>query len=79
MSERAQFANSAVDRIVPAQAPDSGLNVRIEKFYEWAVETRPFGSVGPPDIPAIHWVDHLEPYIERKLFTVNTSHATAAY
>lgn len=79
MGERAQFANSAIDRIVPAQAPDSGLNVRIEKFYEWVVEQKPFGSVGHPDIPAIHWVDHLEPYIERKLFTVNTSHATAAY
>ena len=79
MSERARFANSAIDRIVPAQAPDSGLNVRIEKFYEWVVEQTPFGEFGHPDIPAIHWVDHLEPYIERKLFTVNTGHATAAY
>lgn len=77
--DRARFANSAIDRIVPAQAPDSGLNVRIEKFYEWAVERRPFGFEGPPAIPAIHWVNNLEPYIERKLFTVNTSHATAAY
>lgn len=79
MGERAQYANSAIDRIVPAQRPHSGLNVRIEKFYEWVVEKGPFGNVGHPDIPAIHWVDHLEPYIERKLFTVNTSHATAAY
>jgi len=79
MGERAQFANSAIDRIVPAQAPDAGLDVRIEKFYEWVVEQTPFGSVGHPDIPAIHWVDNLEPYIERKLYTVNTSHATAAY
>ncbi|CAI7600785.1 unnamed protein product [Penicillium pancosmium] len=79
LGERASFANSAIDRIVPAQAPDAGLNVRIEKFYEWVVEKLPFGKFGHPDIPAIHWVDHLEPYIERKLFTVNTSHATAAY
>ncbi|RAK99125.1 mannitol-1-phosphate 5-dehydrogenase [Aspergillus ibericus CBS 121593] len=77
--ERAQFANSAIDRIVPQQPSNSGLNVRIEKFYEWVVEKTPFGSVGHPDIPAIHWVDNLEPYIERKLFTVNTGHATTAY
>ncbi|RAL11609.1 mannitol-1-phosphate 5-dehydrogenase [Aspergillus homomorphus CBS 101889] len=76
---RAQFANSAIDRIVPNQPPNAGLNVRIEKFYEWVVEKTPFGDVGHPDIPAIHWVDHLEPYIERKLFTVNTGHATTAY
>jgi mannitol-1-phosphate 5-dehydrogenase len=76
---RAQFANSAIDRIVPTQPENAGLNVRIEKFYEWVVEKTPFGDVGPPDIPAIHWVDNLEPYIERKLFTVNTGHATAAY
>lgn len=76
---RAQFANSAIDRIVPTQDPGSGLNVKIEKFYEWVVEKTPFGDVGHPDIKAIHWVDKLEPYIERKLFTVNTGHATAAY
>jgi len=76
---RAQFANSAIDRIVPTQPPKAGLNVRIEKYYEWVVEQTPFGDVGHPDIPAIHWVDNLEPYIERKLFTVNTGHATAAY
>ncbi|KAK2746638.1 hypothetical protein FQN57_002982 [Myotisia sp. PD_48] len=79
LSKRARFANSAIDRIVPTQAPDAGLNVKIEKFYEWAVDKTPFGEWGPPAIQAIHWVDNLEPYIERKLYTVNTGHATAAY
>ncbi|RAO70157.1 uncharacterized protein BHQ10_006169 [Talaromyces amestolkiae] len=79
LPKRARFANSAIDRIVPTQPEHAGLNVRIEKYYEWVVEKTPFGEYGHPDISAIHWVDHLEPYIERKLFTVNTGHATAAY
>jgi mannitol-1-phosphate 5-dehydrogenase len=76
---KARFANSAIDRIVPHQDPDAGLNVKIEKFYEWCVEDLPFEDVGHPEIKGVHWVDDLKPYIERKLFTVNTSHATAAY
>lgn len=79
MSSKAIFANSAIDRIVPGQDPNAGLNVKIEKFYEWCVESKPFGSEGPPPIQGVHYVDDLTPYIERKLYTVNTSHATAAY
>ncbi|KAK0636726.1 mannitol dehydrogenase C-terminal domain-containing protein [Bombardia bombarda] len=79
--KRAIFANSAIDRIVPAQDPDAGLDVRLEKFFEWIVERTPFQSLDqePPAIKGIQWVDNLEPYIERKLYTVNTGHATAAY
>lgn len=78
LANRAEFGNSAIDRIVPTQPADGGLNVRIEKFFEWCVETTGFKS-GHPDIKGVHWVEDLSPYIERKLFTVNTSHATAAY
>lgn len=78
LSSKAEFGNSAIDRIVPTQPPNAGLNVKIEKFYEWCVETSGFKS-GHPEIEGVHWVDDLEPFIERKLFTVNTSHATAAY
>lgn len=86
--ERAAYANSAIDRIVPAQDPKAGLDVTLEKFYEWVVESTPFESdsdvktadnVERPSIEGIKWTDNLEPFIERKLFTVNTSHATAAY
>lgn len=79
ISDRARFANSAIDRIVPLQDPDAGLNVKIESFYEWVVDRTPFKPHGPPKVDAILWVDDLEPYIERKLYTVNTGHAAAAY
>ncbi|CAD6446457.1 e4675e40-100e-4d95-a783-725bb7cbbae3 [Sclerotinia trifoliorum] len=77
--KRARYANSAIDRIVPAQDPDAGLDVKLEKFYEWVVDRTPFSDHEPPAIQGIKWVDDLIPYIERKLFTVNTGHAAAAY
>lgn len=77
---RGVFANTAVDRIVPIQEPDPDrpLDVRVEPFCEWAIEGGPFGDA-PPVIPGAHVVDDLAPYIERKLFTVNTGHAATAY
>lgn len=77
--ERARYANSAIDRIVPAQDPEAGLDVKLEKFYEWVVDRSPFNDHAPPPIDGVKWVDNLIPYIERKLFTVNTGHAAAAY
>lgn len=78
LAGRAVFANTAVDRIVPGQPEGQGIDVTVEPFYEWAIERHPFGDA-PPSIPGAHFVDDLAPYIERKLFTVNTGHATAAY
>ncbi|CAO1653434.1 mannitol-1-phosphate 5-dehydrogenase [Salinibacterium sp. NYA9b] len=78
LAAKAIFANTAVDRIVPAQDPAAGLDVTVEDFFEWAIESAPFGD-NVPDIADVHFVDNLEPYIERKLFTVNTGHATVAY
>ncbi|HEV7956189.1 MAG: mannitol-phosphate 5-dehydrogenase [Microbacteriaceae bacterium] len=75
---RAVFANTAVDRIVPSQEAGAGLDVTVEDFFEWAIESGPFGD-RQPSIPEAHFVDDLSPYIERKLFTVNTGHAALAY
>lgn len=78
LSTRAVFANTAVDRIVPGQPEGIGIDVVVEPFYEWAIERGPFGDA-LPSIPGAHFVDDLAPYIERKLFTVNTGHAATAY
>ncbi len=78
LTARAVFANTAVDRIVPAQPEGSGVNVTVEPYFEWAIEAPPFGDA-LPEIPGAHFVEDLGPYIERKLFTVNTGHAATAY
>lgn len=76
--ERGRFANTAVDRIVPIQAEGQGLDVTIESFCEWVIESGPFaGDV--PEIPGARFVENLAPFIERKLLTVNTGHASTAY
>ncbi|WP_159502111.1 mannitol-1-phosphate 5-dehydrogenase [Microbacterium sp. 18062] len=78
LAASAVFANTAVDRIVPGQPAGTGVDVVVEPFYEWAIERVPFeGSL--PNVPGAHFVDDLAPFIERKLFTVNTGHAATAY
>ncbi|SUN08148.1 mannitol-1-phosphate 5-dehydrogenase [Streptococcus acidominimus] len=72
------FPNVAVDRIVPAQSHEDPLFVVVEPFNEWVVETH---AMKNPDLKLakVHYEADLEPFIERKLFSVNSGHATSAY
>ncbi|MBD2872423.1 mannitol-1-phosphate 5-dehydrogenase [Paenibacillus arenilitoris] len=72
------FPDAAVDRIVPLQQHEDPLLVTVEPFYEWTVD-RSAVLPGHFEIEGVHYVEQLEPYIERKLFTVNTGHCCAAY
>ncbi|HFI0255637.1 TPA: mannitol-1-phosphate 5-dehydrogenase [Streptococcus suis] len=77
-AEYVGFPNAAVDRIVPAQSHEDPLFVVVEPFNEWVVETR---GMKNPDLKldGVHYEADLEPFIERKLFSVNSGHATSAY
>lgn len=74
------FVDSAIDRLVPPI--QNQLNtysiVDVEPFYEWIVNQTQFIG-NKPKLIGIKYVNDLIPYIERKLFTVNTGHAITAY
>lgn len=72
------FPNAAVDRIVPAQSHEDPLFVVVEPFCEWVVETSRLKNK-ELQLNKVHYEKDLEPFIERKLFSVNSGHATSAY
>lgn len=77
-ASKVMFPNAAVDRIVPIQHCNDPLEVMVEPFYEWVVD-RSCVLPGTKPISGVRYEDRLEPYMERKLFTVNTGHCFVAY
>ncbi|WP_208560560.1 mannitol-1-phosphate 5-dehydrogenase [Marinilactibacillus kalidii] len=72
------FPDAAVDRIVPQQTHEDPLKVTVEPYKEWVISAEQSKN-DKLKLESVKYVADLEPYIERKLFTVNTGHATVAY
>lgn len=77
LENKVGFPDAAVDRIVPMQHHDDPLLVQVEPFCEWVVQETAMKS--SCRLQGVQYVPDLKPYIERKLFSVNTGHATVAY
>lgn len=72
------FPNVMVDRIVPVQKNKESFEILVEPFSEWVIPRS--GMIGGyTEIKGVLYVEALEPYLERKLFTLNTGHCSAAY
>ncbi len=72
------FPNAVVDRIVPLQTHSDILAVTVEPFAEWVIDrSQVIGTL--PRIQGAVYADSLAPYVERKLYTLNTGHCAAAY
>ena len=78
LEEMVGFPNAAVDRIVPQQHHEDPLFVEVEAYKEWVIDQSGMKN-DKIRLQGVDYVHSLEPYIERKLFTVNTGHATVAY
>lgn len=76
-SAKAVFCNTAVDRIVPLQLEHSEPDVAVEPFSEWIIDSAPLGN-RKLNLPGATFVGELDPFIERKLYTVNTAHLSIA-
>ena len=72
------FPNAAVDRIIPMQTHEDPLYVSVEPFNEWIVDESQMKNKNLK-LEGVGYEESLEPFIERKLFSVNTGHATVAY
>lgn len=79
LNEKVGFPNCAVDRIVPNAVvkKKSPVDVAVEEFYEWDIESKKVKA--NRQIFGAHYVEHLAPYLKRKIFLLNGAHALVSY
>ncbi|ACL30911.1 mannitol-1-phosphate 5-dehydrogenase [Buchnera aphidicola] len=72
------FIDCSIDTIIPSINNKDDLFLTVEEFKEWIVNINQFkGAV--LKIVDMKFSNNLDAFIERKLFTLNTGHAIAAY
>ncbi len=79
MPANVYFSDAAVDRVVPSMAHEDPLTVRVERYHEWLVEGTAEADPELAKIVGLNLVPDLTPFLKRKIYTVNTGHACAAW
>lgn len=78
VGEGVGFVDCCVDRIVPIITMANPLDVAVEPDFEWCIDnTAVVGEL--PNLSAAHFVNDIDAYISRKLFTLNTAHCLTGY
>ncbi|QCO71109.1 mannitol-1-phosphate 5-dehydrogenase [Buchnera aphidicola] len=72
------FVDCSIDTIIPLVNKKDCLFLIVEDFKEWIVNITQFKGI-LPKIVDMKLSNNLDAFIERKLFTLNTGHAIAAY
>lgn len=73
------FVNTAIDRQSLSKAEDGEQIAVVEPYYEWVIDENQLDPNTSFNLNNVRFVDDMQPYIERKLFLVNASHAAYAY
>lgn len=75
----AYFVNTAIDRQSLGKTVDGKAVAVVEPYYEWVINRQQFDPATPFQLKNVVLIDEMQPYIERKLYIVNATHAAIAY
>lgn len=75
----AYFANTAIDRQSLGKVVEGKAVAVVEPYYEWVINRKQLDPATPFEMKHVVLIDDMQPYIERKLYIVNASHAAIAY
>ena len=79
LNKHVGFPNSAIDRQALSVDIDGKEVAVVEPYFEWVINQTEALSDKILMIKGATYVSDMNPYIERKLYSVNAGHATAAY
>lgn len=75
---RVRYGNSFLNRMVVPSRPSDGLDVQVEEFCQWWIESRELGQQRH-NLGLAHFDFEISWHLKRKIYTVDTGRLIAAY